>query len=310
MVTTAAETAAREPTTRHDPTRRSHRLPRLFPTSMPWLIRAQVINLALLAGLALLGPSVIGHDPARQDLRARLTAPVWIGNHANHPLGTDHIGRDVLARTVYGLRTSLIVAAIGTVVSLVIGTALGALAALGGRAADAVVMFLVETQMSVPYTLVVLVLMASLGTDIRVFLLVVGLAGWEGVARLVRGQLLAAKRQDFVEGARALGLGQLRIAFRHLLPTTAPILMVLASGSFTGVIFLESSLSFLGVGIQPPGTSLGLLIGVGRDHLMGAWWIALAPCALLVSLTLSVALLGDWLRDRLDPRARRKLTRR
>ncbi len=267
-----------------------------------------VLAMLLFGSLALAGllaPLIAPQDPARQDLRGRLAAPTgFLSEAANHPLGADHLGRDLLSRVLYGLRTSLGVALIGTMVGLSIGALLGLASGMVGGRFDEVVMFFVDVQLAIPFILMVLVSVAVFGTHPVVLIAVIGLAGWDGYARMVRGQVLSAKRQAYVEASRALGGRELRIALRHVLPNVGTPLVVLASFNFTSIILLESSLSYLGLGVQPPGVSLGLLIAAGREYLLTAWWITVFPSVALVLITMSVGLISDWLRDRFDPRTR------
>lgn len=293
---TPAPTATLQPSA--PPPQRSRRL---VP---PTVLLAMVLFGGLvLAGL--LAPLIAPQDPARQDLRGRLAEPTGLlSETARHPLGADHLGRDLLSRVLYGLRTSLGVALIGTMVGLTIGALLGLASGMVGGRFDEVVMFFVDVQLAIPFILMVLVSVAVFGTHPLVLIGVIGLAGWDGYARMVRGQVLSAKRQAYVEASRALGGRELRIAMRHVLPNVGTPLVVLASFNFTSIILLESSLSYLGLGVQPPGVSLGLLIAAGREYLLTAWWITVFPSVALVLITMSVGLISDWLRDRFDPRTR------
>ncbi len=277
------------------PTRR--RLPRTVLAGW-WLLA-----LVALAGLA--APLLAPHDPTSQDLRARLAPPTGLSQTAqaaSRPLGSDHLGRDVLSRTLFAIRTSLGLALVGTLVGATIGAGLGLVAGMASGRVDDAIMFAVDVQLALPFVLVALVAIAVFGTHPLVLVAVIGLAGWDGYARVVRGQVLSAKRQAYVEASRALGAAPWRVALRHVLPNVGTPIIVLASFNFTSIILLESALSFLGLGVQPPAVSLGLMIAAGREYLLTAWWMAVVPSAVLVLVTTTVGLVSDWLRDRFDPR--------
>ena len=266
---------------------------------LPVPIKGCILMLCALFIAALFIPSISPHDPTRQDLRARLVAPTLQNGHL---MGTDHLGRDLLARNVQGLRTSLTIALIGTLIGATIGTLLGVISAMLGGITDNLIMFFVDVQMAIPFTLLALIAVAIFGTNLIVFVSIIGLAGWDGYARMVRGQVLSAKKLEFVEAARALGARGPRVSLLHILPNILSPLIVLITFNFSSIVLLEASLSFLGLGVQPPNTSLGLLISFGREYLANAWWITLFPSLILVTITMSVSLIGDWLRDKFDPR--------
>ena len=251
--------------------------------------------------VALAAPLLAPFDIRAQSLLARLAPPFFLGGSGEHPLGTDQLGRDVLSRLLYALRTSLGVASLGMIIGLTLGTGLGLVSGLVGKRLDSVIMFLVDTQSALPFTLLALTAVALFGTAPTVLIVIIGLAGWDKYARVVRGQVLATHELPYIEASRALGASSWRVAVRHVLPNIASPLIVLATMNFSGIILLESALSFLGLGIQPPHTSLGLLLGEGRDYMISAWWVAAIPGALIVTLTMLVSLIGDWLRDVLDP---------
>lgn len=269
---------------------------------MPVTIMVCLVIFGCLVTSGLLAPMLSAHEPARQDLRGRLAAPTYDFGDGSHAFGTDHLGRDVFSRVMHALRTSLGIALVGTLVGVTFGTLLGLLSGMAGGRVDQFIMFLVDVQIALPFVLLALVAIAVFGTNILVLVVVIGLAGWDTYARMVRGQVLSAKRLPYVDATRALGGSALRLAFRHVLPNVWTPLVVLASFNFTSIILLESSLSFLGLGVQPPAVSLGLLISAGREYLLTAWWIAAFPSVALVLITMTVGLLSDWLRDRFDPR--------
>lgn len=244
------------------------------------------------------------YDYRHTDLLARLQPPVFAGGEWAHILGTDEIGRDILSRILYGLRTSLMIAAVGTMIGAVVGTLLGFIAAHFRGATEQIIMAAVDFQAAVPFIILVLFFMAIAGTGMWIFLLLVGLAGWEVYARLTRGMVLSAREQNYVLALQGLELDQRTIYLRHILPNISSALIVQLTLNFPATVLLETGLSFLGLGVQPPNTSLGLMLGQGRNFLLNAWWIAVCPGVVIVMTTLSMSMLGDWLRDRLDPLSR------
>ena len=275
-------------------------------TRHPLAFRRDKFTLASLAliGIILLGilaPLIAPHDPNATNLLQRSLPPVWYeaGTWA-HPFGTDAIGRDLLSRVLYGIRTSFGIASVGLIFSAVLGIGIGIAAGLGGAVLDRILMTLVDVFITLPNLLLMLCGIALLGTDIWVLVLMIGLVKWEGYARLVRGQVLQLREQGYVEAARTLGAGLPHIALRHILPNLASPLIVILTLAFPGVLLMEAGLSFLGVGVQPPTASLGRMIGDGRDYLIHSWWISGIPSIVIVAITLLFQLIGDGLRDRLD----------
>jgi peptide/nickel transport system permease protein len=223
---------------------------------------------------------------------------------AGHLLGTDELGRDMLARCLYGLRLTLTLAALGSVIGLIIGGSLGVLAGVAGGRTEAVIMGAVDTQIAVPFTLIAVFLLTILGHSIEVMVFVLGLDGWEKYARILCGETRKLMRMPFIEAARAAGATPLRIARRHLLPNLMSPIVVQFTLSFSSIILLESTLSFLGLGVQPPTATLGAMVGAGRDYMPTQPWIVIAPAVLILIVTFAVQTLGDWLRDRADVRLR------
>lgn len=263
------------------------------------LILAAFLLCALLAGV--LAP----HDPIANNLRARLLPPVgWPGADPAYPLGTDALGRDILSRLLYGARVSLAIGFVGTAIGLVVGTLSGLIAGFLGSWVDEVIMFLVDAFVALPFLVVALTVIAIFGSSLPVLMVLAGFSGWAGYTRLARGQVLSISQQPYVIAARSVGARPFRIMLRHVLPNVAAPLVVLATFGMTSIILLESSLSFLGLGIQPPTPTWGAMLGDGRDYLHSAWWIGVLPGMAIMSLTMTINLLGDWLRDRLDPTLR------
>jgi peptide/nickel transport system permease protein len=262
------------------------------------LVMGAVLVFALLAPV--LAPA--GYEAI--DLRARLQPPFLLGGTLAHPLGTDELGRDVLARLAYSIRFTVVIALAATILGAVFGTIIGLLAAYLRGWIDDGLMLLVDFQASLPYLILVLAMIAAFGTNLVLFVILLGLHGWQQYARLARGQALSVQAQGFVIAVRALGARPARLYLRHVLPNIAAVLIVNATLAFPQTILLESSLSFLGLGVQPPQTSLGNMVGFGRGYLMTAWWIAAAPAATIFLTSLAFSILGDRLRDRLDPTLR------
>jgi len=271
--------------------------------------RAPLPALAIIAGLwialvlaaALFADQLRPYGVTQMDLRNRLMPPWGFGGVAAHPLGTDELGRDVLSRLLVSVRISLLIAFGATVMAALLGTTLGFLAAQFRGWVEQAVLMLIDFQAALPFLILALAVLAFLGNTLPLFIALMGLYGWERHARIARGLAIAADAQGYAAAVRQLGAGPLRVYLRHVLPNIASTLIVSATLSFPEVILLESGLSFLGLGIQPPMTSLGNMIGYGREYLTRAPWILLAPSLVVVLTTFSVSVLGDWLRDRLDP---------
>lgn len=242
-----------------------------------------------------------------QDLANRLRPPVWLeGGLPQYLLGTDELGRDILSRLIYATRFSVIVAILGTSIGAVAGTILGFVAAHFRGWIEETLMMLVDAQASVPFMLLALAVLAFFGNSLVLFIIVLGINGWENYARLTRGMVLSASRQGYAVAVHALGARPARIYTHHILPNILSVLIVQFTLNFPQTILLETSMSFLGLGIQPPLTSLGQMLGAGRKHLLLAWWIAVLPGSIIFLSTLSISIFGDWLRDRLDPTLRNR----
>jgi peptide/nickel transport system permease protein len=270
----------------------------------PLLIALAILVLLGLIVLAVLAPVIAPHDIRTQNLLARLQPPYLLGGSELHPLGTDQLGRDVASRLLFALRTTLGIAAIGTLIGMALGVTLGLLAGMLRGWVESVVMFLVDVQLSLPFVLVALTVIALTEASMTVLVLVVGIAGWEIYARVVRGQVLVVRGLPFVEAASALGASSWRTMWLHVFPNVTSPIIVLATVNFSYVVLLESALSFLGLGVQPPNTSLGAMLGMGRDYMISLWTLAAIPGAVIVTITMVVSLIGDWFRDVLDPRFR------
>lgn len=271
------------------------------------VVLASLVILAVVA-VAAVGNVFTPHSVTGQDLLSRLKPPAFLGGPEQYPLGTDRIGRDMVARLVAGLQMSLSVALAGTLIGAVFGTIIGFLAAHFRGWTEETLMMVVDFQASLPFILIALTLLAFFGNSMTLFIILMGLFGWETYARLARGVVLSATAQPYARAIVALGAHPLRLYVRHILPNVASALIVQITLTFPQIILLETSLSFLGLGIQPPNTSLGQILGDGRDYLSTAWWISVWPGLLIFIITLSMSILGDALRDRLDPMLKTRTT--
>ncbi len=272
--------------------------------NIPVAVSAAMLWLALVLAVAILADVLRPFGITALDLRARLTPPVGFGGGWAHALGTDELGRDVLSRLLVSIQMSLRIAFGATVIAAVFGTFMGFIAAHFRGWAEQIVLMLVDFQASMPFLILALSVLAFFGNSLLLFTCLLGLYGWERYARIARGLAIAANAQGYAAAIRQLGAQPMRIYLGHVLPNIASTLIVSATLSFPEVVLLESGLSFLGLGVQPPMTSLGNMVGYGREYLTRAPWILLTPSVVIVLTTLAVSLLGDWLRDRLDPTLR------
>jgi len=268
---------------------------------IPLDIAACLAFLALVVAVAAAAPLLAPYDYATQNLSARFRPPVFWGGDWRYPLGTDNLGRDVLSRLLYGTQISIAVAIAGTLFGAVFGLVMGFLAAHFRGLVDDAVSMLVDVQAAVPTIIVALAALAFFGNDLILFVLLIGMHGWDQMARQTRGLVIAAQSAGYAEAIAQIGAKAPRVYLVHILPNIAAALLVQITLTFPATILLETSISFLGLGIQPPMTSLGQMLGQGRMFLLNAWWIAVVPGLVIFFTTLSVSLVGDWLRDRLDP---------
>ncbi len=255
---------------------------------------------ALVVLTALAAPWIAPHDPANGDFAAGLKPPGTPG----HPLGTDLLGRDVLSRVLYGARIALFIGLCTVLVTAVVGGMLGLVAGFFGGWPGTVLMRIVDVQLSFPFILLALTINAIVGLGLRNIILSLSAAGWVVYARVVRGEVLSVKQRDYVQAAAALGTRRARILFRHVLPNVAPSIIIVASLQFSQFIVAEAAISFLGFGVQPPTPAWGSMLSESRDYLYVAWWLAAFPGAALALTALGINLVGDWLRDVLDPKLR------
>lgn len=252
----------------------------------------------LVAVVGALASAIAPADPTIQVLNDRLAPPGSPG----HLLGTDALGRDELSRLMYGARASVLVALSAVLVAGTVGVAAGLISGYLGGIVDSVAMRLADVQLSIPYLVLAIAVVAVLGTSSINLVLVLGLVGWVFYARVVRSEVLSVKEREYVEAARALGASGSWIITRHLLPNVRASIIVMATLETPRMILSEAALSFLGLGIQPPTPSWGNMVADGRDYLANAWWLTTLPGLAIVLFAVAVSILGDWLRDVLDPR--------
>ena len=242
---------------------------------------------------------LLGRDPGEIEIARRLQPPSW-----TYPLGTDDLGRDVLTRILYGARISLLVGFVAVGIATVIGIVLGAVAGYYGRWVDTLLMRFVDIMLCFPTFFLILAVIAFLDPSIWNIMIIIGLTGWMGVARLVRAEFLSLRERDFVLAARAIGASDARIIFRHILPNALSPVLVSATLGVAGAILTESALSFLGIGVQPPTPSWGNMLIAGKQTLGTAWWLSVFPGLAILVTVLGYNLLGEGIRDALDPRIR------
>jgi peptide/nickel transport system permease protein len=268
----------------------------LVPTAM--LILLLVIP-------AIFATQMAPHDPLKGSLANRLKAPAWQdGGSLTYPLGTDKLGRDILSRIIHGARVSLVVSLVAILVGGAIGTGLGLVSGYFGRWIDSLIMRLVDISLSLPTILLALVLVAAVGPSFGTVIAVLVVLLWARYARLVRAETLAIKERDFIARARVAGASHARIMLRYIFPNVVNSLIVLATLQVGYVILLESALSFLGAGLPRPLPAWGLMIADGRELIVTAWWVSMFPGLAIMLTVLALNLLGDWLRDHLDPKLR------
>jgi len=259
--------------------------------------------LLCMGGAAVFAPQIAPWDPTRQMLMKRLRPPMWEARGLReHPLGTDHLGRDILSRILYGGRISLGVGLSAVSLSCLIGVTLGLLAGFHGGRTDAFIMRVVDVFLAIPYILLAMGVVFALGPSLLNVILVMAVTRWVQFARIVRADVLSIREREFVSGARARGSRSLRLLLRHVLPNALTPIIVVATLELAFMIIYESALSFLGLGVQPPTPTWGWMLSDGRNYVATAWWLATFPGLAIMLTVLAVNLLGDWLRDTLDPR--------
>ncbi|MBN6205789.1 ABC transporter permease [Ralstonia pickettii] len=263
-----------------------------------------LVIVAFIVILAIFAPLIVPHDPFVIDATKRLIPPFWAeGGSTTYILGTDHVGRDILSRLIYGGRISLLVGLFSVLISGTIGLFLGLLAGyLGGTWVDHVLMRIVDAILAIPTLLLVLVAIVVFKPGLITLIVVIGLTSWPQYTRLVRGEVLSVKQREYVQLAETLGASHTYLMKRHILPNVVSSFIVVATIGIASAILTESSLSFLGLGVQPPDVTWGGMLNDGRNYIATSWWIATFPGLAITITVLAITFVGDWLRDVLDPR--------
>jgi ABC-type dipeptide/oligopeptide/nickel transport system permease subunit len=268
---------------------------------LKWGLVAAAIMLVIVVS-AVAAPWLAPYSPVEVDIQHRLGPPAWMdGGKREHVLGTDQIGRDLFSRMIYGGRVSLLIGVAAVLVSSTIGVLLGLGAGYFGSRTDWIIMTLVNVMLTFPFVLLALAVIAVLGPSLVNMIIVLGVADWPLYARVIRAETMAIRERDFITAGRALGMSHVRIIFRQILPNLVSVIVVIATLQVARVIILESFLSFLGLGVQPPTPAWGNMLGEGRVYMLNSWWIAAFPGAAIFITTLAINLMGNALRDWLDP---------
>jgi peptide/nickel transport system permease protein len=298
-------------TTRHATIERTSLLSAVSRTpSALWkfLKRYPIISFVVLTTLIVLGvfaPLLAPHNPYMGSINERFVPPAWLeGGSTDHLLGTDHAGRDIWSRIMYGARISLLVASIALTSGFIIGTSLGLLAGYFGKWWDEVIMRFVDVVYAVPFLMIALVVIIVFGQSFIIVLFLLGMLAWTNFVRIVRANTLVVKRMDYVALAKVSGASTPRILARHILPMVLNAAMVLATMDVGHLILAEASLSFLGAGVPSPTPAWGTMVAEGRNYIASSWWEAFFPGSAIFLVVLSLNFFGDWVRDRLDPRLR------
>jgi len=274
-----------------------------------WHLRMGVLGgflILCLILIALFCPYLAPHDPYKQDITQRLLKPAFMeGGRAQYPLGTDHLGRDLLSRIMYGTRVSLVVGLAAVILMLVVGVSLGLISGYLGGKVDAIISFLVNSMMGFPFILFAMSLVAVLGASLQNIIIALGVTGWPVFTRVVRIETMKLREREFVLAAKSLAFSTRRILVHHILPNLLPAILVLATVEVARAIIRESLLSFLGLGIQPPTPSWGVMLAEKRNYMLLQWWLAAFPGLAIFLSALGINLLGDALRDLVDPYLRK-----
>jgi len=261
-----------------------------------------IITLIVLAGAC--APLVAPHGPVDQDLLRRLQPPAWAGGTASFPLGTDPLGRDMASRLLYGARISLAIGVSTVLIAGTVGLVFGLVAGYRGGWLESLIMRLADIQLSIPFLIVAIALVSVFGAGLAKMVLVLVLFGWVEYCRIIHAEVLSYREREFVDAARAMGCSNARILYLHILPNVVSSIIVVATLQVGRMILAEASLSFLGLGIQPPQPAWGTMVADGRDLLASAWWISTLPGLAILLTVLGINCFGDWLRDVLDPTLR------
>lgn len=270
-----------------------------------WRPIFSTIVLAAVVGSAIFAQWIAPHDPTQQDIRRKLIPPMWMPDgQPTFPLGTDELGRDILSRIIYGSRISLAIGTTAVGIGVTVGTLLGLIAGFYRQWVDNLIMRVADIQLAFPFLLLAIAVIGVLGPGLRNTILVLGFASWMIYARVIRAEVLSVRERDYVLAARAVGVQAKHLMWRHILPNVVHVVIVIATLEIARMILVESALSFLGLGVQPPTPSWGGMLSDSQQYLATAWWLTTWPGAAIAVTVLAVNLLGDWLRDVLDPRRR------
>jgi peptide/nickel transport system permease protein len=265
---------------------------------------AGLVLVSIVLFFAVLGPVVSPMDPTKHNLRARFKPPGFVSDTGTHLLGTDQLGRDIWSRIIAGSRVSVVVGTFAVAIGATIGILYGLLAGFAGGWLDNVLMRIADALLGIPFIVLVVAVSGVIGAGLVTLILILGFTGWVGYARVTRSEVLVVRELDYVVAARVIGQKNGQIMLKHVLPNVITSGIVLASLSVGGTILAESSLSFLGLGVQPPAITWGMMLSDGRQFLGSAWWMATFPGIAITITVLGVSFIGDWLRDVLDPRLR------
>jgi peptide/nickel transport system permease protein len=268
--------------------------------------KSAIFGLIMVLGVifcAVFAPVISPHDPILQDVEKRLIPPVGQeGADANYLLGTDQLGRDIVSRLIYGARISIVVSVSAVALSAVLGTLIGLFSGFYGGKVDNIFMRIADVQLAFPFILLAIAIIAVLGPDLQNIIITMAITGWVIYARVVRAEVLSLREKEFITSVKALGGSNGRIIFRHLFPNVVPPIIVIVTLEMARMIIMEAALSFLGLGIQPPTPTWGGMLADGRVYLVTSWWLATFPGLVIMLVVLGINLLGNWLRDMLDPR--------
>ena len=282
--------------------RRNYMLSRLRKSPVG-IIGVVIVGLVILT--AIFAPLIMPHDPTEFDFKQRLVPPVWQeGGSWYYILGSDQMGRDLLSRLIIGSRISVLVGMSAVLIAGFLGISVGLLAGFRGGWIDSISMRIVDAFFAIPFILMAMTIVGMLGPSVLTVVVTLGLVQWQSYARVVRAEVLTLREREYVTAAHVIGQSHTKIAYRHILPNAMASVIVLATLQVAATIIAESALSFLGVGVQPPTVTWGLMLADGRNYLAGAWWLATFPGVAITITVLGIIFLGDWLRDVLDPRLR------
>ena len=272
-------------------------------TGIPGIILFMIITFLLILVFSIVGCFIFRVDLGETDLMNRLIPPSFLERgRPEYVFGTDSLGRDFAIRLIYATRNTFQISFTAMSISITIGLIFGTLAGFYRGWTDLVISFITDIRLSIPFTVITLVCAAVFGSGKLTMTLIMGFTGWAGFTRLIRGQIIQLRESSFIVASRSIGGSTLRILFEHILINIASPLIVFSTLSLSEFIMLESSMSFIGLGIQPPDVSLGKLVSEGRDHLINNWWLTIFPSIIIIVIVLQIALIGDWLRDKLDPK--------